>query len=464
MFGDLYISSIPYIVLLITIIGVYFVFTKPIYALYIIIFTFPLKNFYIFIGTSFEIWKLLSLAFLIFKFPVWVFKQQSSFANNKFFKILGLFILYVAIISIVNSIFLATDSNTSDISGGFFKNEGRLISQFILFLITLNLMIIPFFVVKTFNEMIKCLKILLGSIIILAIFGFLQFFIVRITGNNPFPIQGSDGISHTGYIMDSVFRINSLAGEPKHMAIAMVIGIVIIVFSRMNRIKISRLDIPLLFLFIFNLFFTYSTTGYVLLLLSLFIVALIYGIFNYKTIVFGGLTLLFIIIGLTQANELQFETFSKQFNKANIEIQDETIKAYFEDEPLHAITGTGLGNIHHYAVHYFPKSFTLFNDVAYKANSGIFYMVSDYGILGVLILLFITYQIIKRNSKIFKSNFMMIDSEIIILKNLTIVLSVLFLFRYYELFFLLLGLMIQLNVLLNYKMCQLNLTHNNELI
>ena len=67
MISDIYINSIPFFVVLITLIGVYYIFTKPIVALFIIIFTFPFKNFYIFIGTSFEIWKLLSLVFLFFK-------------------------------------------------------------------------------------------------------------------------------------------------------------------------------------------------------------------------------------------------------------------------------------------------------------------------------------------------------------------------------------------------------------
>ena len=92
MIGELYINLIPFVVVIISIIGVYYIFTKPIYALYIIIFTFPFKNFYIFYGTSFEIWKILSLVFIIFKYPQWITRGKLNMSYNKYYKILLIFI------------------------------------------------------------------------------------------------------------------------------------------------------------------------------------------------------------------------------------------------------------------------------------------------------------------------------------------------------------------------------------
>jgi hypothetical protein len=447
MFADLYIKAIPFLVILITTIGVYYIITKPIYALYIIIFTFPFKNFYIYIGTSFEIWKLLSLAFLLFKLPIWLFNTNSKFLGNKYFKVLNVFVLYVIVLTVVSNLFLVNEK--LNLTGGFLKNEGRLISQLIFFGLTINLMIIPFFVIKTLKDLINCLKALFYSVILLSFFGILQFFIFHYSGFNPFPIQGSDGVNHTAYLSDTIFRINSLAGEPKHMAIAMVIGISIILLNRIHKIKITKYELPLLFIFIFNLFYTFSTTGYVLLGVSLFIIYLIKGIHNFRNIIIGSIGLLIVIWGISNTSKAEKIAFNNQLDRMNFEIQDESIKTYFtEENPLHFITGTGLGNIHYYTAKYIPSDFPLFKDTPYKANSGILYMLSDFGLIGILIIYSIFFQLLRRNKKKIKKHKLIPTRELIVLTDLSFVFGCLFLFRYYELFYLLMGIMIQLNVIL----------------
>ena len=440
MIGELYINLIPFVVVIISIIGVYYIFTKPIYALYIIIFTFPFKNFYIFYGTSFEIWKILSLVFIIFKYPQWITRGKLNMSYNKYYKILLIFIFFIFFSTAIN-FFILQINNPSQMEGGFLKNEGRIISQSIFFILTINLALLPFLIVKSFKQIITSIKVLLNSTVVLGFFGLVQFIVVKFTGLNPFPIKGSDGISHSGYLMDSMFRINSLAGEPKHMSIAMVIGITILLLCQLKKIRIIKFNSLLLLLLLFNLFFAFSTTGYVMLAASLLLIAIFNGLFNLK-IIFSILAVIFIL--KINISDSEIESFDKQKNRAGFEVQDQSIIDYFSDEPIQIFFGKGLGNIHHYSVKYIPDDFPLFQTTPYKANSGIIYMISDYGFVGILLLFWLVSSLIYSDFKLYreKTNQNLVNQNQI-LSLLTLIIAVLFLFRYYELIFILVGLLIK---------------------
>lgn len=443
MISELYLASINYIVIFTVFIGIYYIFNKPRYALYIIIFSFPLKNFYIFIGTSFEIWKLLSLAFLLFKMPIWIGSFKYRF--KPFMIWFGVFFGYVISITFVNYLMLL-NININEMAGGWFKNEGRMIPQLVLFILTINLFFIPYYVLRNNNEIIKAIKVLLWSICLLSFFGVIQLFTVKLLGTNPFPIKGIGGVSHTAYIMNSVFRINSLAGEPKHMALAMVVGISILLLGRINKARIIKYDLIFLFLFMFNLFYTFSTTGYVLFLVSIFIIFLIKGLFNYRVIMIGIVLLISSVVLASYSSKLTTDTMHKQFSKADFEIQDRTIRDYFLDKPIHGLMGTGLGNIHHYAVKYFPVSFPLFRDTPYKANSGILFTIADYGLIGLIILCVMIMGIFKRSRNLLAVRVKnSVSKEINLIRHLSYILLAIFLFRYYELFFLIVGIVLSSN-------------------
>ena len=59
--------------------------------------------------------------------------------------------------------------------------------------------------------------------------------------------------------------------------------------------------------------------------------------------------------------------------------------------PYLTLFGSGLGNIHHFAVSYLPSDFPLFKDAPYKANSGLLYIIGDIGMVGLM--LFLSAQI-----------------------------------------------------------------------
>jgi hypothetical protein len=79
-------------------------------------------------------------------------------------------------------------------------------------------------------------------------------------------------------------------------------------------------------------------------------------------------------------------SLEQQLSKTELEVQDESVIRALIENPGLFLTGTGLGNIHLFAVDYLPVNFPLFRDQGYKANSGLFFVVGDSGLIGLLIL------------------------------------------------------------------------------
>jgi hypothetical protein len=220
MISSIYIASIPFIVMLFTFYGLLNIIKKPINLLFIIIFTFLFKNFYVFIGTRIDIWMILSLMFLAIYFFKWLIEYR-NYNKNVYEFLLIFFIIYVVSMTLINQYFFI-DFSLHIMKGGFLKNEGRIISQLVFFFLTINLIFISYFLIKENNHISKILNLIILACKILTVFAIFQYVIVNILGqSNPFPISGSDGILHSGYILDKTFRLNSIAGEPKHLGIVM---------------------------------------------------------------------------------------------------------------------------------------------------------------------------------------------------------------------------------------------------
>lgn len=322
------------------------------------------------------------------------------------------------------------------------------ISQLVFFFLTINLIFISYFLIKENNHISKILNLIILACKILTVFAIFQYVIVNILGqSNPFPISGSDGILHSGYILDKTFRLNSIAGEPKHLGIVMSLGIILLFLSKLNNVKLSSYTNLWILSFVFVLFYTYSTTGYALTIIGIGLSLLFVGFLNKRVFLFLLITTV-ISITFISYNFTLDETFISQSSKNSLEIQDLTVYEYLINENIfHAFIGTGLGNIHHFAVDYFPSYFPLFKDNPYKANSGILFILADYGLIGIIILYSIVFFLLKRLLYYAKHTTILTNEEKIII-YFTVVLSILFLFRYYELFFIFLGIVLKINKLI----------------
>jgi len=446
MISSIYIASIPFIVMLFTFYGLLNIIKKPINLLFIIIFTFLFKNFYVFIGTRIDIWMILSLMFLAIYFFKWLIEYR-NYNKNVYEFLLIFFIIYVVSMTLINQYFFI-DFNLHIMKGGFLKNEGRIISQLVFFFLTINLIFISYFLIKDNNHISKILYLIILACKILTVFAIFQYVMVNILGQaNPFPISGSDGILHSGYILDKTFRLNSIAGEPKHLGIVMALGIILLFLSKLNNVKLSSYTNLWILSFVFVLFYTYSTTGYALTIIGIGLSLLFVGFLNKRVFLFLLITTV-ISITFISYNFTLDETFISQSSKNSLEIQDLTVYEYLINENIfHAFIGTGLGNIHHFAADYFPSYFPLFKDNPYKANSGILFMLADYGLIGIIILYSIVFFLLKRLLYYAKHTTILTNEEKIII-YFTVVLSILFLFRYYELFFIFLGIVLKINKLI----------------
>ncbi|MDB4117851.1 hypothetical protein N9582_06250, partial [Amylibacter sp.] len=82
------------------------------------------------------------------------------------------FIIYSIVNTIIMSIFFIDDYVEV---GGYFRSEGRFISQILLFALNFSIIFIAYRYIKTLESAHKALKVILESMVLLALLGWLQF-------------------------------------------------------------------------------------------------------------------------------------------------------------------------------------------------------------------------------------------------------------------------------------------------
>lgn len=112
---------------------------------------------------------------------------------------------------------------------------------------TINLILWPIYVIKKEKELFKGFKIIFYSVAVLSILGIIQELSIMLIDFDPFPIHRPTGFDYEGGSLvipeaETRHRMNSLAGEPKHLGIALIIGIVILLLHRLNGKKIIKYD------------------------------------------------------------------------------------------------------------------------------------------------------------------------------------------------------------------------------
>ncbi len=452
----LYTSYLNIAVILICLIGIFYLFKKPLYTFYLAIFFLPFKSLYLWVGTNIEIWKILSAASLLIYGPTFLLKSYNGIKNNRYFHLLLFYIFYAVFMTIIFLIVIP-EHDKHPVIGGFFKNEGRYIYQIGLFIITINLILWPIYIIKKEEELFKVFKITFYSVAVLSILGIIQELSIMLIDFDPFPIHRPTGFDYEGGSLvipeaGTRHRMNSLAGEPKHLGIALIIGMVILLLHRLNGKKIVKYDFIFLTIFLICLVMTYSTTGYVWFSVVMLIIAMLYSFKLSKNII--GF---FIAAGLTMV-VVHYSTMGepapyivKTINKVGLEVQDEAVFDFFKKEPYYAITGLGLGNVHFYAIDYLPQGFPLFRDMPFKGNSGFFLLLGDIGFLGIFMLSVYIIGLLRSTKKLSNSfnGTLLINDRILI--HFTIIASAIFLLRYFEFFFVILGLMLYLHNIYSYQ-------------
>ena len=172
--SEIYIAYIGVIVLFLAAVGIYYLFKKPLYAFYMAVFTIPFKSLYLWIGgTNIELWKILSAVSLVLYGPSLVLTGYNRIKNNRYFHLLMFLVAYAILLTLIfMALIPASDRYT--VEGGFFKNEGRFIYQISFFLITMNLVLWPVYILRNKEQLYNVFRIIVFSGIVLSALGIVQ--------------------------------------------------------------------------------------------------------------------------------------------------------------------------------------------------------------------------------------------------------------------------------------------------
>jgi len=235
---------------------------------------------------------------------------------------------------------------------------------------------------------VNLLRIIILVAVIAAYGAILQTLVFVFVGINIFPIIGSDDTVRSAFILDHTFRASSFVGEPKHLGILMSIGLISHTLTRLLRIQTgSVLVIHRPLVIVAALILSLSTTGFVLTAAGIGFISLLFfsKLRALDFLILGVLA--FVLTTLTDNLSGDFLTsLERQISKSDVEVQDISVREALLANPTLLPTGTGLGNIHLIAVDYLPPNFPLFRDHGYKANSGLFFVMGDSGIIGLLLI------------------------------------------------------------------------------
>lgn len=360
---------------------------RPVWAIYAILLSIFLKGQYLWLGRPIYAWQIIS----IFGFAMLMMHQTTknmllpckSLASYRL-SILAFF-AYTYLISIPLWLIFSAEG-LGDI--GMQVSASRVITQTIYFAFLIGLFGIGLWSGK-FLTAINFLRATILIATIVAYGAIVQLLVMRYTGINIFPIIGSDGTFQSAYIGEITFRTTSFAGEPKHLGILMATGLIYCFLARLLNIPLGgRLALHKPLAMFSALLLSLSTTGFALVAAGIVVAAALYfrRIRGLDLVLIGVVVLAF-SMQLIGVNDDFFISLLSQLSKMEIEVQDQSVVQGLLNEPIFLLTGTGLGNIHMFAVDYLPPDFPLFRDHGYKANSGLWFVIGDSGLIGLLFLL-----------------------------------------------------------------------------
>ena len=372
----------------------------------IYVFTLPFQSWYYDIGLTLYAFQFIILL-MIFKvfLPLKNSSQNLLYFGSYF---ILLYLLYIVVDSIVMSNFIIENYLRVP---GYFRSEGRYISQLIFLILMFSIVPLAFNYIKSIQDAFKYFKIYLYALILLSILGWIQYSIYTVSGIDLFPIGEREGISITG-IWDGIFRISSLGGDPKAFSVSLVIAFFIIHVFNKNNIYFFKYDKYIKYLFFFTIFATFSTSGIVMFAI-IYIIYNLYQLFISKSVskystkrFLYGIFILFLLIFLIYQN---LDFLSKVLDERILgrdiasEDSDAPIQIFLLKFPEYLIFGSGLGNIHNFAYPYIlPESMHYMKGQTFVAKSGYLRIISETGLIGFSLFILMTYTMYKKLSNIKK--------------------------------------------------------------
>lgn len=323
----------------------------------------------------------------------------------------GYFLLF-AVYAVVWSLFQLPFLPHAEVAGGEFRSPVfRAVMQIPMFLVSIS----PVFLVPQLlrhpTQLISLARVYLLSSTVLAVLGWVQLFTWYSTGWNPMPIGLTDsllggmgeGVREGMFEYESlIYRMNSLAGEPKNLGAALAVAMLFIQAWWHNGGRRTKLTLLLWLFLAASVIATFSTTAIYLWLIGSVALAILmlakafrrhYG---WRRAQLGSaLSLILIIMGVTtvatysstsaESGSLVGLLHTRTIGREGIvEDFDDAVLQYLADEPMNAILGVGMGNVHLYADSYLATEVAIFaGGTSFVAKSGYLRTVSELGILGL---------------------------------------------------------------------------------
>lgn len=360
---------------------------NPKLTIYLTLLSIVLKGQYLWVGSPIYAWQfsaLLGLS-LLARMPAGTSLGLIGNKLSHFRSIMILYFAYTLTISMAMWVIFSTGVFGLDMTG---VPITRMITQTAYFLLIVGLYCIGVWTsnhITTFN----LLRALIYIAVVVAYFGILQAIVMTISGVNIFPIIGIDDTVRSAYILDKTFRVTSFAGEPKHLGLLMSLGLSLLFLARLFRIQVGgRFALHMPLAMGTALILSLSTTGIVITATSLIVSGLLFfsRIRKIDLLITGVLA----AIVFSQSNHFSEDfifSLGQQLSKTQAEVQDESIRQALVANPILFSVGSGLGNIHLLAADFLPPEFPLFRDHGYKANSGLYFVLGDSGLIGLILLL-----------------------------------------------------------------------------
>lgn len=322
--------------------------------------------------------------------------------------LLSLFAFYTVVLSLVVIGFLPD----ADVSGGALRGPtGRAAVQIIVFLFTLSpAVIVPLVVGR--DDLAACGRIFVASAVVLAVIGWGQLAIWYAIGSNPIDVSrisaalgGNDVYSHEGlfdFAKLAIYRMNSLAGEPRGLGITLVLAMLIIQAFALTARRPRALRLLGLWLFLLvSTMATYSTSAVLAWLIGSAVqppAMWLMGIRSRRSTIsiIGALLVIAAPIGVGIAGAeasgvpvielLSERTIDRIDENGAVEDFDLAILDFLEAHPDAAIAGTGLGNIHLYATAYLDPVFALYaQGSVFASKTEYLRLISESGLIGFVL-------------------------------------------------------------------------------
>lgn len=327
------------------------------------------------------------------------------------------YLFYILAVCIVMSFFLPEAvSKFPPLRGEF-----RWVSQIIVFVLLITPVIFLYNLKPSKDEILVMLNVFIGTTVFLCFTGLAQLYIYKISGKDIFPInmfapgEKEDIIrSALSRLSENikVLRMSALGGgEPKHFGYTCVMAFNLLflrwIYVGKSGIRRGLINLIIAVLLIVCVFLTLSTQSYILLgldvILLLFLMLFFVGFKKkrvFMLLVVMGIGAFLILRNVYTRTLIEARIYNRLEETGALEDFNLTILDFLKDNPRYILFGTGLGNVHFFAYPYIPNEFKYYmRDSVFVAKAGLLRIVSEQGIVGLVLFLGIIVFLILRLSR-----------------------------------------------------------------